>query len=94
MQARGFFFFLLGRNFSSCRQYDDVFMREVIMTTEEFTEAVGELIAVAREGGLSDTEMIVLLEDADRTAGRGIVGRLGPQPDHLGEERDGPRLGL
>jgi hypothetical protein len=38
--------------------------REVSMTAEEFAEAVGELIAVAREGGLSDTKMIVLLEDA------------------------------
>jgi hypothetical protein len=36
---------------------------EVIMTTEEFTEAVGELIAIAREAGLSDAEMIVVLEE-------------------------------
>jgi hypothetical protein len=34
------------------------------MTAEEFTEAVDKLIAAAREGGLSDPEMIVVLEDA------------------------------
>jgi hypothetical protein len=34
------------------------------MTTEEFAEAVDKLITAAREGGLSDAEMIVVLEDA------------------------------
>jgi hypothetical protein len=38
--------------------------QEVSMTTEEFAEAVDQLITVAREGGLSDAEMIVVLEDA------------------------------
>jgi hypothetical protein len=38
--------------------------QEVSMTTEEFAEAVDQLIRVAREGGLSDAEMIVVLEDA------------------------------
>jgi hypothetical protein len=37
--------------------------QEVSMTAEEFAEAVDELIAAAREGGLSDAEMIVVLED-------------------------------
>jgi hypothetical protein len=34
------------------------------MTTEEFAEAVDKLITAAREGGLSDAAMIVVLEDA------------------------------
>jgi hypothetical protein len=34
------------------------------MTAEEFAEAIDKLIAAAREGGLSDAEMIVVLEDA------------------------------
>ncbi len=34
------------------------------MTTEEFAEAVDKLITAAREGGLSDAKMIVVLEDA------------------------------
>jgi hypothetical protein len=33
------------------------------MTAEEFAEAVDELIAAAREGGLSDAAIIVMLED-------------------------------
>ena len=43
--------------------HDDVFTQEVIMTAEEFAEAIDELITAAREGGLSDAEMIVVLED-------------------------------
>jgi hypothetical protein len=34
------------------------------MTAEEFAKAVDKLIAAARESGLSDAEMIVVLEDA------------------------------
>jgi hypothetical protein len=43
---------------------DDVLTQEVIMTAEEFAEAIDELIAAAREGGLSDAPIIVVLEDA------------------------------
>jgi hypothetical protein len=39
-------------------------IQEIIMTAEEFAEAVDKLIAAAREGGLSDTKMIVVLEEA------------------------------
>jgi hypothetical protein len=42
---------------------DDVFTQEVSMTAEEFAEAVDKLISAAREGGLSDEKMIVVLED-------------------------------
>jgi hypothetical protein len=38
--------------------------RRSVMTTEEFAEAVDKLITAPREGGLSDAEMIVVLEDA------------------------------
>ena len=34
------------------------------MTTEEFAEAVDKVITAAREGGLSDAAIIVVLEDA------------------------------
>jgi hypothetical protein len=34
------------------------------MTTEEFAEAVDKLITAAREGGLSDAAMIVVLQGA------------------------------
>jgi hypothetical protein len=37
--------------------------QEVSMTAEEFAEAVDKLIAAAREGGLSDAAIIVVLED-------------------------------
>ena len=33
------------------------------MTAEEFAEAVDKLIGAAREGGLSDAAIIVVLED-------------------------------
>jgi hypothetical protein len=33
------------------------------MTAEKFAEAVDNLIVAARDGGLSDAEMIVVLED-------------------------------
>jgi hypothetical protein len=42
---------------------DDVFTQEVSITAEEFAEAVDKLISAAREGGLSDEKMIVVLED-------------------------------
>jgi hypothetical protein len=38
--------------------------QEIIMTAEEFAEAIDQLIAAAREGGLSDAAIIVVLEDA------------------------------
>ena len=34
------------------------------MTAEEFAEAIDKLIADARDGGLSDAKMIVVLEEA------------------------------
>jgi hypothetical protein len=37
--------------------------KEVIMTAEEFAEVIDK-IADAREGGLSDEKMIVVIEDA------------------------------
>jgi hypothetical protein len=36
----------------------------MIMTAEEFAEAIEKLITAAREGGLTDAAMIVVLEDA------------------------------
>ena len=53
---------------------DDVFTQEIIMTAEEFAEAVDKLIAAAREGGLSDTKMIVVLEDAVERLDEGLWG--------------------
>jgi hypothetical protein len=38
--------------------------KQVIMTAEEFAEVIDKLIADAREGGLPDEKMIVVLEDA------------------------------
>jgi hypothetical protein len=43
---------------------DDGFTQGIIMTAEEFAEAFEKLIAAAREGGLADAKMIVVLEDA------------------------------
>jgi hypothetical protein len=37
--------------------------QEVNMTAEEFAEAIDKLVAAARDGGLSDAKMIVVLED-------------------------------
>ena len=34
------------------------------MTAEEFAEAIEKLITAARDGGLTDAAMIVVLEDA------------------------------
>jgi hypothetical protein len=42
------------------------------MTAEKFAEAVDELIAAAREGGLSDTKMIVVLEEAVKGLDEGL----------------------
>ena len=51
---------------------DDVFTQEVSMTAEEFAEAVDKLIAAAREGGLSDVKMMVVLEDAVERLDEGL----------------------
>ena len=51
---------------------DDVFTQEIIMTAEEFAEAVDKLIAAAREGGWSDVKMIVVLEDAVERLDEGL----------------------
>jgi hypothetical protein len=42
---------------------DESIYEGVSMTAEEFAEAVDKLISAAREGGLSDEKMIVVLED-------------------------------
>jgi hypothetical protein len=47
--------------------------QEVIMTAEEFAEAVDKLIAAAREGGLSVTKMIVVLEEAVEGLDEGLA---------------------
>jgi hypothetical protein len=47
--------------------------QEVSMTAEEFAEAVDKLIAAAREGGLSDAEMIVVLEDTVEGLDEGLT---------------------
>jgi hypothetical protein len=36
----------------------------MIMTAEEFANAIEKLITAARDGGLTDAAMIVVLEDA------------------------------
>ena len=41
-----------------------IFTEEVNMTAEEFAEAIDKLIVAARESGLSDAKIIVVLEDA------------------------------
>jgi hypothetical protein len=41
-----------------------IFTQEVIMTAEDFAEAVDALITAAREGALSDEKMITVLEHA------------------------------
>ena len=46
------------------------------MTAEEFAEAVDELIAAAREGGLSDVKLIVVLEDAVERLDEGLSAAL------------------
>jgi hypothetical protein len=46
--------------------------QEIIMTAEEFAEAVDKLIAAAREGGLSDVKMMVVLEDAVERLDEGL----------------------
>ena len=42
------------------------------MTAEEFAEAIDELITAAREGELSDAEMIVVLEYTVEGLGEGL----------------------
>jgi hypothetical protein len=42
------------------------------MTAEEFAEAVDKLIVAARKAGLSDTKMIVVLEDAVERLDEGL----------------------
>ena len=37
--------------------------QELNMTAEEFAEAIDKLVAAARDSGLSDAKMIVVLED-------------------------------
>jgi hypothetical protein len=49
-----------------------LFTQEIIMTAEEFAEAVDKLIAAAREGGLSDTKIIVVLEEAVEQLDEGL----------------------
>jgi hypothetical protein len=57
---------------------------EVIMTAEDFAEAVDELITAAREGALSDEKMITVLEHAvealdERLSRRPLFTQLSPQ---------------
>ena len=42
------------------------------MTAEVFAEAIDKLIAAAREGGLSDVKMMVVLEDAVERLDEGL----------------------
>jgi hypothetical protein len=42
------------------------------MTAEEFAEAIAKLIAAARDGGLSDAKMIVVLEAAVEELDEGL----------------------
>jgi hypothetical protein len=42
------------------------------MAAEEFAEAIDELITAAREGGLSDAKMIVVLEEAVEQLDEGL----------------------
>jgi hypothetical protein len=61
-----------------------IFTQEVIMTAEDFAEAVDALITAAREGALSDEKMITVLEHAvealdERLSRRPLFTQLSPQ---------------
>ena len=47
-------------------------MTDTATASENFTAALGDLIAAARESGLSDEEMIAELEDAAEALREGL----------------------
>ena len=61
------------------------------MTAEEFAEAVNKLIAAARDGGLSDAKMIVVLENAVKLQSLPACDPQGAVADFVGQIQLGGR---